>query len=238
MSLSKMPPPSLDLDRKMLELRKQNAMRDERSAHDEISELRSMSKEMDEMSQQLQMRLSSLLAELASHKVHRSACHREYSSQNSDEATRQGAFLVSYRDISAMITSAFQDILKEKLSDVGFVEQLSVPRVGSRPEFCNVVYTSDVDESAEWKIFDPRETIELTFGALLDDVCRYWGLDHDAMSLVDRIGAVWPQEAFVWDEIPAAEISGSDRRAVWVRRLPHVGSLGSIHLDYSQDEME
>ena len=56
----------------------------------------------------------------------------------------------------------------------------------SKPEFCHVVWG---EESADWKVHDPRDGTEVTFGALLQDVSRYWGMQHEDMCFTDADGA-------------------------------------------------
>ena len=232
---------ALQASQKELELRKQNAMRQEKWATQEIAELTHSSKEMEESLQQLQTRLSALLAELSAlHK--KSTGHIATINSPKDDQDLHRILLLSYRDVTGAINTAFRDVLKEKISSLNFIERLSDQHAGSRPEYCRVVYESaDGDESAEWKIFDPRDNTELTFGGLLDDVCRYWGIDRETMSLVDRTGAAWPLEAFVWDELSldsAGGLSGTGGRLVWMRRLPHAKFLGSFAFEYAQDETE
>lgn len=78
---------------------------------------------------------------------------------------------------------------------------------------------------------DPRDGTEVTFGALLEDVARYWGLLHADMAIVDEAGAVWPLEAYVWDELQT-----SADPTVRVVRRPNIDALGGMEIAYTEDE--
>jgi len=217
-------------ERKAFELSFQNVTRAEKQTKREILELEASSKEIDESLQQLQTRLASVTAELSHLKLSTRLSREVEFDPAPDVDSDQSVELLSYRDVSGAIATAFKHAVKTKLNEPAFIEQLGDQNVGSRPEFCHVVWES---ESADWKVHDPCDNTEVTFGALLEDVCRYWGLDHEAMALVDRSGATWPLEGFVWDET-----STTDGPTVWLARLPHIKALGPLAVEYVQDEAE
>lgn len=205
----------------------QNATRDHKETSRSIAQLQSQGKEIDESLQQLQTRLASVTAELAQLKLSTRLAHggKQDVVESSDDRPVE---LLSYRDVSDAIATSFKRAVMTKLADPDFVERLGDQNLASRPELCTVIWGT---ESADWKVHDPRDNTEVTFGGLLEDVCRYWGLDHEAMALVDKQGAVWPLDGFVWDETSTA-----DGPTVWVSRLPRAKALGGLAVDYVQDE--
>ena len=221
---------ALDEQKKHYELEHQNAARSEKSTKRELLELEGNAKELDESLQQLETRLASVTAELSQVKLSSSLGRHAADDEQADAGGDDSTELLAYRDVSGAIATAFKRTLKSRLGDPGFVEKLGDQGIGSRPEFCHVIWGS---ESADWKVHDPRDSTEINFGTLLEDVCRYWGLDHEMMALVDKGGGAWPLEGFVYDET-----SLSDGMTVWLTRLPHVRTLGTLELEYVQDERE
>ena len=89
-----------------------------------------------------------------------------------------------------------------------------------------------LEESAEWKVHDPRDGTEVTFAALLQDVSRYWGLHHADMCFTDvNTGAAWPLELFVWDELgPTGDVT------VQLAKRPRTDQLDQLDYAYVEDE--
>ena len=86
------------------------------------------------------------------------------------------------------------------------------------------------EESADWKVYDQRDGTAVTFRSLLQDVCRYWGLDHEEMVFTDANGHIWPLGESVWDELgPTGDVT------VYITRLQSK-SLEDIEYHYEVDE--
>ena len=220
--------PSGDFEnvRKDLEAELQTAIRDENIASDELVELRSTSKALDESLQQLEDRLAGVTQELAHAKLNYRVQEDEEELVNEDPALE----MVSYRDYSKFLTTAFENAARKKLRDKSFTDQLDDQKLGSRAEFCRVLWES---ESADWKVHDPRDNTEVTFGALLEDVSRYWGLDHESMAICDGAGAVWPLNLLVYEEL---SVVSKDGLVVHLCRLPNRKLLNDFDVAYEIDE--
>lgn len=187
-------------ERKSLELALQIAVREEKNAKAELRELHTAAKEYDEQLTSLKDRVAAVTSELSQLKLNSSLTQTLVEHGGDDTENDPNLEITSFRQISNSINAAFRSALKSRLTDPDFVERLSDQHSSSRPEYCHVIWGS---ESADWKVHDPRDGTEVTFGALLEDVSRYWGLHHADMVFCDAKGAAWPVEPYVWDELGA-----------------------------------
>jgi hypothetical protein len=216
-------------ERKALELSFQVAVRNEKQAKREMKELEAAAKEHDEQLSSLKDRVAAVTSELSQLKLNSSLAEAlvEQNAMGTAEAD-PNLEVTTFREVSGAVNTAFRQALKARLADSDFVERLSDTGGESRPEFCQVLWG---EESADWKVHDPRDGTEVSFGALLQDVSRYWGLDHTEMVLTDASGACWPLEMYVWDEL------GATRNAcVTLARRPQVEQLEQLEYDYDEDE--
>ena len=211
------------------ELQHQIVSNEEKTTEEELAELQSTSKATEEQLQQLQTRLAIVTQELS----HVKLSNRLMGSQLGDEEVAadvdENLEMVAYRDVSSMISAAFQQAVHDKLRDPVFAEKLGDQNLSSRPVFCRVIWE---DESADWKVQDPRDNTEVSFGALLEDVSRYWGLDHEAMCFTDESGALWPLQHYVYDELSG----NKEALEVHLRRMPNRRVLGHFEVAYEIDE--
>lgn len=107
---------------------------------------------------------------------------------------------VTYSLVSSAVRTAFKRAVDRKLAEPQFAHRLGSRHRKSDVLHCRVMWG---EEAVEWKVHDDTDGTEVTFEALLSDVCRYWGVDVDECTLVDERGAVWPLEGFIQDEIRA-----------------------------------
>ena len=177
-----------------------------------------------------QDRVAAVTSELSQLKLNNSLTQAlvEHNENDNDAEHDPNLEITTFREISGTINSAFRQALKEKFADGEFLERLSDQNSGSRPEFCHVLWNG---ESADWKVYDPRDGTEVTFGALLEDVCRYWGVQHEEMAFLDANGASWPLDPLVWDELsPTGDVS------LTLARRPNTEQLNELTYDYDEDE--
>ena len=216
-------------ERKTLELAYQVAVRDEKHARSEMKELETTAKEHDEQLSQLKDRVAAVTAELSQLKLNSSlaeALVEEAKHERSEDDPNLE--ITTLRDISGTINKAFRQAMTKKLGDQEYIDRLGDQNTGSRPEFCRVRWG---EESADWKVHDPRDGTEVSFGGLLQDVSRYWGLDHTEMGFTDANGASWPLELYPWDELgPTGDVS------VTLARRPRTAGLEALHYEYEEDE--
>ena len=213
-------------DRKAVELAMQVANKAEKNAIAEVKELELAAKEFDEQLTGLKDRVAAVTSELSQLKLSTSLER----ALDSDQGAEQDPNLeiTSFREIAPTVNKAFKHALTSRLGDAVFVEKLTDNSAASRPEFCRVQWQG---ESAEWKVHDPRDGTEVTFGALLQDVSRYWGMHHADMCFLDLAGDVCCLELNVWDELgPSGDC------AVELARRPRTEQLDSLEYAYEEDE--
>lgn len=162
-------------ERKALELAHQVAAREEKHTKIEVKELETSAKEYDENLLSLKERVAAVTAELSQLKLNSSLTQALIDQRAHGEAAEHdpNMEITSFREVLGTVNVAFRHALKSKLTDADFLERLSSQQSSSRPEYCHVTWGA---ESADWKVHDPRDGTEVTFGALLQDVSRYWGL--------------------------------------------------------------
>ena len=215
-------------EKKRLELALQVANKEEKRAVQDVKELEVSGMEFDEQLSLLKDRVAAVTSELSQLKLNKAL---EDALQEPDDGLNEqdpNLEIATFREMAPTINKAFGKALKARLADPAFVEKLSDTNTASRPEFCRVLWQG---ESAEWKVHDPRDGTEVTFGALLQDVCRYWGLHYADMCFVDAGGAAWPLELYAWDELgPTGDVS------VQLARRPRTEQLDVLEYAYEDDE--
>ena len=209
------------------------AMRDEKQAKGEIIELETAAKEHDEQLTSLRERVAAVTSELSQLKMNsvvtQALIDESGAIDTEDDPNLQ---IVTFRAASGTISKAFSGAIKAKLYDPEFVASMGNEATESQPEFCHVIMgEGDEAESADFKVHDPRDGTEMTFGALLQDVSRYWGLDQGEMYLADQNDIKWPLELYVWDELGPT----GDMR-IWIARRPTALALEDVEYSYEEDE--
>ena len=222
----------MDDESKVLELDLQIANKEKKNASEDVKELEAGAKECDEQLSALKERVGAVTQELSALKLNKALSESVAKVDEFHEDVDPNLEITTFRDVAPAISKAFKKALKSRLGDPSFVEKLMESNGTSRPEFVRVQWETETGaESAEWKVYDPRDGTEVTFGALLQDVCRYWGLHHPDMCFVDNVGAVWPLELFIWDELGATgDVS------VRLLRRPRTAQLGVLEYAYEEDE--
>ena len=167
----------LSEEKKKVELELQVAKKEEHRAAFEMRELDSAARELDEQLTSLKDRVAAVTSELSTLKLN-TALEAEVAAAAKGEVQNEDPNLeiTTFRELAPVVNKAFANALKSRLGDEEFVDKLSDQNASSRPEFCTVLWQ---EESAEWKVHDPRDGTEVTFGALLQDVSRYWGMQHE-----------------------------------------------------------
>ena len=219
----------LSEEKKKVELELQVAKKEEHRAAFEMRELDSAARELDEQLTSLKDRVAAVTSELSTLKLN-TALEAEVAAAAKGEVQNEDPNLeiTTFRELAPVVNKAFANALKSRLGDEEFVDKLSDQNASSRPEFCTVLWQ---EESAEWKVHDPRDGTEVTFGALLQDVSRYWGMQHEDMCFTDADGAAWPLEPQVWDELgPTGDCT------VHLARRPRAGTLEALEYAYQEDE--
>ena len=214
-------------ERKALELALQVANKNEKAAVGEVKELEVAAKEYDEQLSQLRDRVAAVTAELSTLKLN-TALEAALLVEDDGRAEDPNLEITTFRELAPTVNKAFTKALKSRLGDSDFVDKLSDQNAASRPEFCTVCWQG---ESAQWKVHDPRDGTEVSFGALLQDVSRYWGMDHGDMCFLDANDDCIPLELFVWDEL-----GGSGEVSVNLSRRPRTAQLDVLEYDYKEDE--
>ena len=218
-------------ERKVLELALQVANKEDKRMASDAKELELAAKEYDEQLAGLKDRVAAVTQELSQLKLNR-ALEDALNKEDNDGDMDPNLEITTFRELAPTVNKAFKKALKARLGDPAFVEKLTDQNASSRPEYCRVLWHSESgDESAEWKVHDPRDGTEVTFGALLQDVSRYWGVHHADMCFVDAEGAAWPLELYAWDELG----STGDVTVVLARR-PRTEQLDVLEYAYVDDE--
>ena len=214
---------------KALELRLQTLVRQEGRGIKELKELKLANGSLQEQIDALRDRYADVTSDMSREKMALAKLMQDNAGSDSDEDTAE-LQLLSYRDAASTLNSVFKASLKRKLTEPAFVEKLAERRaLKNQATHCRVLFG---DESAEWKVHDPRDGAELTFGALLEDVSRYWGVEVGDFALVDEAMRLWPLGAFVRDEIAAA----AGPIAVRMQRRPAAVELADFDVEYEEDE--
>ena len=217
---------------KDLELQLQTLGREDARGYREMKELAMHTSSVNEQIDALRDRLGDVTAEQSHLTIELAKLGHE--AANFDlEGDSQMHKLVSYRESASAINTAFQNTLKRKLNDESFINKLSERNHSrSKIEYCRVLWE---DESAEWKVHDPRDGSELTFAALLEDCSRYWGVVAEEFSLEDENDRLWPLDHFVRDELATARETGEE---ITVRLQRRVGAvdLKEFDVEYEEDE--
>ena len=209
------------------------SMREEKRAKAEIKELETAAKEHNEQLTSLRERVAAVTSELSQLKMNSTVTQALIDDNDGIDTDADPNFqIVTFREASGTISKAFSGALKAKLYDPEFVDSMGEETTESQAEFCHVILgEGDEAESADFKVHDPRDATEMTFGSLLQDVCRYWGLDRGEMYLADQKGAKWPLELYVWDELgPTGDVT------VWIARRPSARTLDEVEYSYEEDE--
>ena len=82
------------------------------------------------------------------------------------------------------------------------------------------------NNAAEFKVLDTEECTEVSFGALLQDVSRYFGVQDGAVALADKDGGIWPLEPMVHSELRAL-----DTTEVWLVEKPFATEANETAMD-------
>jgi hypothetical protein len=185
----------LTSQRKALELTFQVAKKEEERAIADARELTASAKEYDEQISGLKDRVGAVTSELSTLKLNvaleKAALEDSKNAGVLEAEEDPNLEITTFRELAPVVNRAFTKALKARLADTAFVDKLGDSNAASRPESCTVLWQ---EESAEWKVHDPRDGTEVTFGSLLQDVCRYWGVHHSDMVFTDADGAAWPLE--------------------------------------------
>ena len=219
-------------ERKALEQGHAAALRDEKVAKNEIKELTQVATEHDELLASLKYRVSAVTSELNQLKLNSAVAQALRDGEKNDTDDNPDLEVVTFREILSTINSSFTSAVNSRLRDDELMHVLSSQNDTAKPEFCRVSWGEGMElESADWKVFDPRDGTDVTFGALLQDVCRYWGLDHDLMTFEDKAGAHHLLDSHVWDELgPTGDVS------IRLSRRPNVQLLDTVEYNYEIDE--
>ena len=223
-------------ERKAIELELATAVREEKIANMEMDEISIAAKENDERLSGLRDRVAGITAELSQLKLNSSLAEELIRMNKEDLALQQdndpNMQVVTFREMSTTLNTVFRKSIKTQLHDANFMGKLAERGNGAKPEYCRVVWTTaGEEESAEWKVHDARDGTYVNFGALLQDVCRYWGLDHADMCFIDAKGHTVTLEMMVWDELgPTGDVT------VYLERLQATKLLDDMAYNYEIDE--
>jgi len=201
-----------------------------------MDEISIAAKENDERLSGLRDRVAGITAELSQLKLNSSLAEELIRMNKEDLALQQdndpNMQVVTFREMSTTLNTVFRKSIKTQLHDANFMGKLAERGNGAKPEYCRVVWTTaGEEESAEWKVHDARDGTYVNFGALLQDVCRYWGLDHADMCFIDAKGHTVTLEMMVWDELgPTGDVT------VYLERLQATKLLDDMAYNYEIDE--
>ena len=223
-------------ERKDLETTLVAVKKEEKHAQTGLDETEVQSRFLQEKVGLITYRLTETTEEFAKMKLNKELAQKLREEEEDDEFSqyaKRDTEVVTFRELNSTVHAAFTTVVRKQLRDEAFVEQVREQhRMGSRPEFCRVTFG---ENSADWKILDPRDGTDCIFGALLQDCCRYFGVDHSEMAFTDRKGHLWALEMKVWEELAPSE----DGLHVWLKRIyaADVDDNG-IEITYERDESE
>lgn len=223
-------------ERKNVELELATVTRHESLAKTEKAELDVAGKEFDEKLSALRERVASVTSELSQNKLNISLMEELRQAKAADDAFGEevdpNLEVTTFRQVFSTIDTVFHKTLKERLRNSQFVQSVEERNTVAKAEYCHVIWNppGSEEESADWKVYDQRDGTAVTFRSLLQDVCRYWGLDHEEMVFTDANGHIWPLGENVWDELgPTGDVT------VYITRLESK-SLEDIEYHYEVDE--
>ena len=158
--------------RKDLEQAQMHSKKGERMALKELAELSTAAKHHEEELGGLKDRVSAVTSELSTLKLSRKLAEQLVDDTIKDKSQDPLALVTTFREIYAVISKQFSGFLRGKFEDGSFVDDLAAldSSTETKPQFITVVWGV---ETADWKVYDPRDSTDVTFGALLQDSARY-----------------------------------------------------------------
>ena len=119
---------------------------------------------------------------------------------------------MTYGQVAPQISTAFRRVARSCLADKSLWHGHMERRRQLTGFFARVHWENN---AAEFKVLDTEEGTEVSFGALLQDVSRYFGVQDGAVALADKDGGIWPLEPMVHSELRAL-----DTTEVWLVEKP------------------
>jgi hypothetical protein len=137
--------------------------------------------------------------------------------------------LVTYGQVAPQISTAFRRVARSCLADKSLWHGHMERRRQLTGFFARVHWENN---AAEFKVLDTEEGTEVSFGALLQDVSRYFGVQDGAVALADKDGGIWPLEPMVHSELRAL-----DTTEVWLVEKPFATEANETAMEFGYEDL-